>query len=42
VFTVREVHWTDAPTHENPHIVVIEAAHDNAREPEDLPLAPWC
>jgi colicin import membrane protein len=41
VFTVREVVWSSAPTMEDPHRITLEAAIDNALEPEDLPLAPW-
>jgi len=40
VFTVKEVHWSDDLSAE-PHRVVLQAAMDNANEPEDLPVAPW-
>jgi hypothetical protein len=42
VFTVREAVWSTNPTTQDPHRITIEAAIDNALEPEDLPLAPWC
>ncbi len=45
VFTVRSVRWSAlgaaAATADQPHEVHLDAAVDNALEPEDLPLAPW-
>ena len=45
-FTVRAVHWEEAPCANayglRPHIIDVDVACDNRREPEDLPLAPWC
>ena len=41
VFTVREVVWSATPTMHEAHRIIIEAAIDNALEPDDLPLAPW-
>jgi hypothetical protein len=41
VFTVREVVWSVNPTTQDPHCITVEAAIDNALDPEDLPLAPW-
>ena len=40
VFTVRAVAW-NAGTAREPHVVDLDAAIDNAEEPEDVPLAPW-
>lgn len=40
VFTVRATAW-NAGTAKDPHVVDLDAANDNAEEPEDLPLAPW-
>ena len=42
VFTVLEVHWSDTPDDETPHRIVLQAATDNRKEPDGLPLAPWC
>ena len=46
VFTVRAVHWEAQPrvnTYERRfHTIDIDVAPDNLREPDDLPLAPWC
>ena len=39
VFTVEEVAWASDP--DEPHRVVLRAAIDNRREPEDLELCPW-
>jgi hypothetical protein len=41
VFTVLEVHWSDAPGRATPHRIVLRAAIDNSLEPEGLPLAPY-
>ena len=41
VFTVLEVRWASPATYDNPHVVRLQAAIDNLKEPEDLPLAPW-
>ena len=45
-FTVRAVHWEAEPcvnTYERRfHTIDIDVAPDNLREPDDLPLAPWC
>ena len=42
-FTVEKVEWSDEPQNPaTPHEITIRAAPDNAAEPEDLPLAPWC
>ena len=41
VFTVLEVHWACPATDDDPHVVRLQAAIDNRKEPEDLPLAPW-
>lgn len=41
VFTVVEVDWSPNPTFARPHYITIQAAIDNSKEPEDLPLAPW-
>ena len=38
-FTVEAVEWASDP--DEAHRVVLRAAIDNRREPEDLPLAPW-
>jgi hypothetical protein len=42
-FTVREVQWSDVTpaTKARPHRIMLTPAVDNARELEDLPLAPW-
>ena len=40
-FTVTKVVWSESPDDEHPHEVFLEAAIDNMKEPEDLPLAPW-
>jgi hypothetical protein len=39
VFTVRDVEWSD--DNKTLSRIVLEAAHDNSTEDEDLPLAPW-
>ena len=39
VFTVRDVEWKDDD--KTLSRIVLEAAHDNSAEDEDLPLAPW-
>ena len=39
-FTVRSAQWK-AGSDADPHVVVLDAAVENKREPEDLPLAPW-
>ena len=39
VFTVEQVVWASDP--DEPHLVVLRAAIDNRREPEDLSLCPW-
>jgi len=41
VFTVLEAHWACPATEDDPHVVRLQAAIDNRKEPEDLPLAPW-
>mmetsp|Transcript_49258 Transcript_49258/g.87957 ORF Transcript_49258/g.87957 Transcript_49258/m.87957 type:complete len:717 (-) Transcript_49258:809-2959(-) len=41
VFTVLQVNWVSPATDDNPHVVRLQAAIDNLKEPEDLPLAPW-
>ena len=45
VFTVQRVEWSvlgaGGATADQPHIVHLEAAVDNLKEPEDLPVAPW-
>ena len=40
VFSVLKVEWTGGTT-ASPHIIHLIASHDNKREPEDLPNAPW-
>ena len=40
VFEVDSVRWKKG-TKDEPHSVVLKASHDNSREPDDLPLAPW-
>ena len=40
VFSAREAIWR-AGTIADPHVIHLEAAPDNEREPLDLPLAPW-
>ena len=46
VFRVRRVEWQDEPMANEyitrPHYIDVDVASDNAREPLDLPLAPWC
>ena len=46
VFTVRRVCWEDSPVvdmyTERPHIIEVDVAPDNKKQPSDLPLAPWC
>ena len=39
VFTVEKVEWASDP--DESHLVVLQAAIDNLREPDDLPLCPW-
>ena len=39
VFTLISVEWSEEMC--EPHEFVIQAAHDNRREDEDLPLTPW-
>ena len=39
VFTVEQVVWASDP--DESHRVVLRAAIDNRREPEDLELCPW-
>jgi hypothetical protein len=41
VFTVISVHVPAKITGDNPMVIHVEAAIDNANEDEDLPLAPW-
>ena len=45
-FTVRAVHWEAEPCvnmYERCfHTIDVDVAPDNLREPNDLPLAPWC
>jgi hypothetical protein len=41
VFTVLSVTMPPMPNDDNPVIVRLQAAVDNLKEPEDLPLAPW-
>jgi len=41
VFRVISVHIPARITGDNPIIIHIEAAIDNANEDEELPLAPW-
>jgi hypothetical protein len=41
VFTVISLTAPPAPTDDDPVIVRLQAAVDNLKEPEDLPLAPW-
>jgi hypothetical protein len=41
VFTVISVHVPAKITGDNPIVIHVEAAIDNANEDEDLPLAPW-
>jgi len=42
-FSVVKAVWSKTPTNaKTPHHITIRAAVDNADEPEDLPLAPWC
>ena len=39
----EKVEWSDTPQDsDDPHVITIRAASDNAAEKEDLPLAPWC
>ena len=38
-FTVISTTWSDDL--KQPHLIVLEAALDNQRESERLPLAPW-
>ena len=39
-FTVAAVSWNVGDDDE-PHVICLQAAVDNRKEPEDLPLAPW-
>ena len=41
LFTVRSVRWSAAANDADPHVIELDAAIDNRREPEDLPTAPW-
>ncbi len=41
VFTVMSIHIPAKITGDNPIVVHLEAAIDNANENDDLPLAPW-
>lgn len=43
-FTVKKVEWSSSlpATVDEPHNITLEAAVDNTKTPEDLPLAPWC
>jgi hypothetical protein len=41
VFTVISLTLPPAPTDDDPVVVRLQAAVDNLKEPEDLPLAPW-
>ena len=41
VFTVISLTAPPAPTDDDPVVVRVQAAVDNLKEPEDLPLAPW-
>ncbi len=42
VFTVVSVQWSLTPQDKKtPHEITLRAAVDNAKEAEDLPLAPW-
>ena len=41
VFTVISIHIPAKITGDNPIVVHVEAAIDNANEDEGLPLAPW-
>ena len=40
-FTVTKVVWSNSPDDEHPHEVCLQAAIDNMKEREGLPLAPW-
>jgi len=42
VFTVQSVDWKEEPSWMEPHEIHLMVSPDNQREPEDLPLAPWC
>ena len=46
VFTVRAVSWHGEPLVDEyvtqTHVVDVDVASDNKREPLDLPLTPWC
>jgi len=46
VFTVRAVSWHAEPLVNEyvtrSHVIDVDVASDNKREPNDLPLAPWC
>ena len=39
VFTIEQAVWASDP--DESHLVVLRAANDNRREPEDLPNGPW-
>ena len=41
VFTVRSVQFSESADDDDPHIIELDAAVDNRKEPEDLPTAPW-
>jgi hypothetical protein len=41
-FTVASADFSTAGTTANPYRITITPSVDNAHEPEDLPLAPWC
>ena len=41
VFTMISLTAPPAPTDDDPVIVRLQAAVDNLKESEDLPLAPW-
>eukprot|EP00039_Didymoeca_costata_P002414 m.60039 g.60039 ORF g.60039 m.60039 type:complete len:315 (-) comp11290_c0_seq1:79-1023(-) len=41
VFTVSMVYLSPNPSYHTPHIIHLQAALDNKKEPESLPLAPW-
>lgn len=41
VFTVQSAEWSDNPDDDTPHVIHLQAAIDNRKEPNDLPLAPW-
>jgi hypothetical protein len=41
VFTVLSIHVPAKVVGDNPVVIHIQAAIDNANEDDDLPLAPW-